>query len=113
MPRTLTFFSPMGWRAGPPVRDGDLLETLPRAEEDGGPVTEFDGGSVHLVDFNNLGLTVLAEIAGMPVAGEDNLPAMGPEAAFVRGAGAGPRRSSPVPDARSTAPACTSRWATR
>ena len=83
--RTLTFFSPMGWRAGPPVRDGDLLEIFRGLKKMGVQITEFDGGSVHLADFNTLGLTVLAEIAGMPVVGEDNLPAMGPEAAFIRG----------------------------
>ena len=87
---TLTFFSPMGWRAGPPVRDGDLLGLFRGLKKMGVQLIEFDGGSVNRVDFNNLGLTVLAEIAGMPVPAEDNLPAMGPEAAFVRGAGAIP-----------------------
>ena len=84
---TLTVFSPMGWRAGPPVRDGDLLGLFRGLKKMGVQLIEFDGGSANRVDFNNLGLVVLAEIAGIPVPAENNLPAMGPEAAFVRGAG--------------------------
>ena len=72
------------------MRDGDLLEILRGLKKMGVQIIEFDGGSVNLSDFNTLGLTVLAEIAGMPVVGEDNLPAMGPEAAFIRGAGVRP-----------------------
>ena len=85
--RTLTFLSPMGWRAGPPVRDGDLLGLFRGLKKMGVNLLEFDGGSVDRVDLNNLGLVVLAEIAGIAVPAEDNLPAMGPQAAFVRAAG--------------------------
>ena len=57
----------MGWRAGPPVRDGDLLGLFQGLKKMGVQLIEFDGGSANLVDFNNLGLAVLAEIAGIPV----------------------------------------------
>lgn len=46
---------------------------------------EFDGGSADLVDFNNLGLDLFAEIAGIALPAENNLPAMGPADAFVLG----------------------------
>jgi len=92
---TLTFFSPMGWRAGPPVRDGDLLGLFRGLKRMGVQSIEVDGGSVNRVDFNNLGLVVLAEIAGIAVPAEDNLPAMGPTDAFVRGAGRTPGGPAP------------------
>ena len=74
---TLTFFSPMGWRAGPPVRDGDLLGLFRGLKRMGVQLIEVDGGSVNRVDFNNLGLVVLAEIAGMRGTGRGQPPGDG------------------------------------
>jgi len=81
--RTVTFFSPDGWLRGPPVKDGDLLGLFEGLKRDHVQSVEFDGGSTNIADFNNVGLVVLAIVAGLQVPAEDNLSAMTHSDAFV------------------------------
>ena len=76
--RVITFYSPTGWLRGPPVKDGDVLglfESLARWSaqhpKHALPVVEFDGSSADVPDFTQIGLTVLAEEAGLPVQNEN------------------------------------------
>ena len=81
--RHVTIFSPNGWIHGGPVRDGDLLALFQGLKHDGVRSVEFDGGSTNIADFTNIGLTVFAIMAGLSVPPQNNLPAMGPNDAFL------------------------------
>jgi hypothetical protein len=73
--RVITFYSPSGWLRGPPVKDGDVLgmfEGIRRwASSHRLDAIEFDGSSANITDFTQIGLTVLAEEAGLPVQNEN------------------------------------------
>jgi hypothetical protein len=81
--RTVTLFSPNGWLRGGPVKDGDLLGLFRGLKRDGVKTVVFDGGSAIVPDFNNVGLTVLAQAAGLSVPPIENFGAMGPSDAFM------------------------------
>jgi 4-amino-4-deoxy-L-arabinose transferase-like glycosyltransferase len=81
--RVLTFYSPNGWVRGGPVKDGDIQGMFGGLRRLGIQLIEFDGGSANSPDFNNAGLAAEAQIAGIPVPPENDLPAMTDKDAFV------------------------------
>ena len=82
--RVLTFYSPTGWIRGGPVHEGNILGLFQRRRRPGVTELVVDGGSAITPDFNNAGLSALALSAGLSVPPLENLPAMGPTAAYVR-----------------------------